>query len=377
MAVDELPVAAVTAHLEKYAAGFVALDAAAMSDHCRWPATNDLADIMAFRQVVRLNLLRVRRDLARNDFDAAARAIRSQVRLAKFWGERTSLLHYLVGVAFQSQAWGDAVLFAGRPGSPNLYWALMSLPRPLIDIRPGLDGDAATLDADLPATSALERGPVTTVEATRAAAKLYAAAAKWTVDGPPPELPTGAALTERIAKVAPAARAYLVEQGRKAADIEKLPAAQAVVLAVAHAQRAYREEQYTAFLRPFPQVRPELDRIDRRSARFRTALADPLLADLIAHTKSYGKVYNAGARIGRQVAQLAAVEAVRLHAARDGRPPARLADVTAVPVPIDPYTGQPFAYVSRPDGFTLTAPPPAGEHAHRGNSVRFEVTFRR
>ncbi|MBN9521784.1 hypothetical protein J0H58_25255 [bacterium] len=384
---DDFPVVAARAYLEKYADGFAALDAAALRDHCVWrpgeavrvfDPSCDTADIQKLRQVVRLNRLRVRRDLARRNFDAAARAIRSGIRLAEHFGERTNAVHLLVGVNFQSISWGDAIQFVGRPGAPNLYWALVSLPRPLIDIRPGLDGEAAVFDAELPSVAELEKGAVAADVADRAASKLYAAGAKWSGDFPPPAPPACADLTARVAKAAPTARAFLVDHGRKAADVETLPPAQAVVLAVSYARRVFREEQYTAFLRPYPQVWPEVERIERRSTDFQKALADPLLTNIVAHEKGYAKVYHATSRVERQVSQLTAVEAVRLPAAaHNGQPPQRLADVKAVPVPPDPYTGRPFEYAARPDGFTLTAPPPAGERAHRGNSVRFEVTFRR
>src|SRR5262249_37623470 len=47
----------------------------------------------------------------------------------------------------------------------------------------------------------------------------------------------------------------------------------------------------------------------------------------------------------RQLAALTAVEALRSYAAaNDGKLPAKLADVTATPVPENPATGAPFEY---------------------------------
>jgi hypothetical protein len=53
--------------------------------------------------------------------------------------------------------------------------------------------------------------------------------------------------------------------------------------------------------------------------------------------------------------------------------PEKLADVTEVPVPTDPFTGQPFDYRLDGDKAVLTAPPPAGEPPHEGNSRRYEI----
>jgi hypothetical protein len=50
-------------------------------------------------------------------------------------------------------------------------------------------------------------------------------------------------------------------------------------------------------------------------------------------------------RMERRIAALRAVEAIRLHAAtHDGKLPQSLDEVTAVPIPLNPFTGKPFAY---------------------------------
>ena len=65
------------------------------------------------------------------------------------------------------------------------------------------------------------------------------------------------------------------------------------------------------------------------------------------------KVHVAHSRTMRQIAQLRAVEAVRMHVASTGQIPQSLADVTIVPVPDDPTTGKPFAYETKDGTFTL------------------------
>jgi hypothetical protein len=57
----------------------------------------------------------------------------------------------------------------------------------------------------------------------------------------------------------------------------------------------------------------------------------------------------AEARVDRDFAALLVLEALRLYAAaHEGRLPDSLADITDVPIPTDPLTGQPFLY--RRDG---------------------------
>jgi hypothetical protein len=101
------------------------------------------------------------------------------------------------------------------------------------------------------------------------------------------------------------------------------------------------------------------------------APALPLAALLLPAVQ---KVFTARARTDRRFAALRCVEAVRLYAAaHGGKLPASLADVKEVPVPDDPVTGKPFAYRVREGVATLEGPPPDGEQAYVGNTLKYEL----
>lgn len=151
MPLDELPVAEVTDYLNQFVGGFEALDAAARREVVDWRQgvpldPNKIEPLFRetgkFRELARLNGFRIRRDLARGDFDAAATALRSGFRLSQAVGEGPVLINLLVGTSIGALTVGQANHFVGRPGSPNLYWALSSLPRPVINPRPSLEGEA-------------------------------------------------------------------------------------------------------------------------------------------------------------------------------------------------------------------------------------------
>jgi hypothetical protein len=55
-------------------------------------------------------------------------------------------------------------------------------------------------------------------------------------------------------------------------------------------------------------------------------------------------VRHAEMRSARNPTALQVIEAIRMHAAATGKLPASLAEITIVPVPINPATGQPFEY---------------------------------
>jgi hypothetical protein len=83
----------------------------------------------------------------------------------------------------------------------------------------------------------------------------------------------------------------------------------------------------------------------------------------------------AGVTLDRQIATLQTIEAIRIYAAaHDGQLPKTLADLRSAPAPIDPVTGQPFAY--QVDGKTAIVDirAPSGRSAKR-HGRRYEITI--
>ena len=311
MPIAELPVAEVTAYLDTFAGGFEALDAAVRRASLDWRQGVPLSttgfdtpfwESAKFRGIGRLNGLRVRRDLARGDFDAAISAVRSGFRLSQAVGEGPVLLNVLVGTAIGHVTVGHARQIIGHPGSPNLYWALSSLPLPVIDPRPALEGEEVYA----------ERG--------------------YRAQGPFP---------------------------KDAAD----------------GYRGFMHDVRRTFALPYPRATAEWDNIAERERERSKARGEPPEKGHAAVVPFMRKCYSTLARLDRHMAGLTAVETVRLHAAgAKGTPPTALADVTAVPVPPDPFTGRPFEYAANPDGFKIIAPEDPNSP---GSGFRYEVTFRR
>ena len=61
-------------------------------------------------------------------------------------------------------------------------------------------------------------------------------------------------------------------------------------------------------------------------------------------------------RVRREMALLRTIEAVRMHAAREGSLPAKLSEVKCVPTPLNPATDKPFDY-SLDDGLATIVLP--------------------
>jgi hypothetical protein len=72
-------------------------------------------------------------------------------------------------------------------------------------------------------------------------------------------------------------------------------------------------------------------------------------------------------RLQTRFAAIQTIEALRMHAAaHDGQLPKALADVTIVPVPLNPATDKPFPYELKDGIATLTVPAPLGRPEGEG-----------
>jgi hypothetical protein len=92
---------------------------------------------------------------------------------------------------------------------------------------------------------------------------------------------------------------------------------------------------------------------------------------------AYNQVMIASGRVQRRVAALRTIEAVRMYAAEhQNRLPDKLSDITAVPIPDDPWTGQPFEYRRFTEkSFFLIGPTPTGEMPSERNTLKYQITI--
>ncbi len=88
------------------------------------------------------------------------------------------------------------------------------------------------------------------------------------------------------------------------------------------------------------------------------------------------KVQWSQTRLDRKIAALRVIEALRMHAAaHDGALPDKLSEVTIVPIPTDPGTGEPFEYQRDGDSATLIGRIPDKKQAESG--LRFRLVMKK
>jgi hypothetical protein len=367
---EQLPVAEARKWLNQYAYMMKQLDLGARRKSAEWNYTLDagdpigilLPDAQTMRYYGAMLVLRARLELAEGDYAAAAYTLETGFAFSRHIVEGPFLINGLVGIAIASQMSDVLLDWVGRPDAPNLYWSLTALPRPLIDLRAGYEVEYRMLEMQFPDLADIQR--------ERSPADWDAALRHYRTDlarilGLEKErrssLP-GRAPTEPAANSPelPAARKFLVEHMQiPAARVDTMPPAQVLMFHIVGVYGEFRDDVFKGTYLPAEQAFAVLQAAD---ARLKAAPDTEATRLPRVFMPAVAKVMVATNRLDRRIAALRAIEAIRLHAAaHDGRLPDQLADVSVVPVPLDPGTGRPFEYRLDHETATLTAPPvPAG-----------------
>ena len=102
-----------------------------------------LGEIQESRLIARLLMLKARVHLIDRDFDAASKTILIGFRLSYLIGQGDSVIQNLVSVAISAMMRIVIEEMIQTPGSPNLYWALLSVPTPLVSMREPFEQELA------------------------------------------------------------------------------------------------------------------------------------------------------------------------------------------------------------------------------------------
>ena len=361
--VDQLPLEAIRKFLVDYQPMLHEVDEAARLDRCDWQLANRKTSdtlnlwpsVQVNRELMRILSLRFRVEIAENRFDAAIRTLQTSLQLGRHVGEGSTMIEMLVGYAIVGISIARCDEFISQPNAPNLYWALATLPDPIFDPRPALDGESRFHGRILPILKELERGPVSEDVAAKAFREVYASIGiSQDTDDKLGKFASSMALAGMVAMQSTGAKKDLITRGMAKATVDAMPTTQAVLLRSLYLHRDLWEDQVKQFFMPYPLALKEMERIGIQAKEQRKSNPnDPIFTAFSLAYPALQKVHVAHSRTARQIAQLRAVEAVRMHVASTGLIPQSLADVTIVPVPDDPTTGKPFAYETKDGTFTL------------------------
>ncbi|MEZ6039207.1 MAG: hypothetical protein R3C20_01790 [Planctomycetaceae bacterium] len=334
-----------------------------------------LPDVQEARTLARLLKLQIRHQRQQRDFDGAVASISDGIRLAEFVGQGEGLIQQLVGIAVAGMMRDEITLLIQTEGCPNLYWALASIPRPLISVSDSIQWELHNLAQVFPMLEESTQGIWSQQTADEKWRSLTEGIQKLSWGDSSDSLLAmaviGATQTEN-------ARQRLLQSGFPASQLNQMPQLQILLLDTHHEVHRLGDEAGKAQLLP-PAMAMQLG--IQQQKQFQTWLREHqltsvsgILAGLLFPSVIQGQ--EAGLRCTLGFDRLMTLEALRMHAAtHDGQLPATLEELAPVPAMLDPYTNRPFEYsVTEKDGHrivTLKAAGPATWKALQILKVQF------
>jgi len=249
----------------------------------------------------------------------------------------------------------------------NLYWALSTLPSPLVDMQKAIELESYGLELSYPELGNYlgdglrlfgsdeqthpelwkippsRRSPVEWKQLYHAIVvdvlKLVAN------DDFNPEEISEEAYKKNCQRMFPVVKKYFRDRGMAANQIESMSVHQAALLYMLHSFHDQVDDMAKYYGLPYPQAIVGLDAVTKhyqeatKNIPREFNLGDHLLVSAIRAVKM------SETRLDRKIAVLRIFEALRIYgASHAGKLPEHLSDITEVPIPLDPVTGKPFDY---------------------------------
>jgi hypothetical protein len=373
--IESLPLTEVRAAIGRFKQTFDYLEMASRCETCAWehPVREDgfqymMPQLGQYRTLFRLLALKARLEIHDGDFEAALKTLRMGFSMARDVGGGPSLIQHLVGIGVTAGLAHQVETLIQTTGAPNLYWALTVLPDPPIDPRPSMEMESAVLYAQLPELLTLEDKVLSNTQAMDLWQKAVALVGlEWNHPGEWLEKTT---VTVKTMEWYPQAKAHLLERGYPADKVESWPVLYVILLDQHHEFRRVRDLYFKWAYVPYPQAVGGLKQADRELSAL-WEKSGPFAAAL----PPMSRISFLRARLARDIAILRCVEAIRMYAAdHEGKLPRTLTEITKVPVPADPFRGEPFHYELAGDTAILESPiPPDGGPK---DGLRYEITLK-
>ncbi len=310
-----------------------------------------LPELQQTRLFGRLLAVRARYQVAHGQFEEAIETLQTGYAIACHDASGPTFIHALVALAIQTYMDEQVETMIQQPGAPNLYWALATLPQPLVDFRGAAEAEQNFIELSFPVLKDLsfDEAQRYTPEYWREQLTDLVAMmdlmmnGDWDARKEPVSANTAAMLM--ALQGYPVARRRLLESGMDSAVVERMSPAQAVVLEGVREFHEMNQDMLKWMYLPYHLADDGLDAAEDRMDRVETdgnsvLFLAPVLTPAIAPLNA------AMVRGQRQTAVLQLLEAIRIYASETGgRVPVNLDDLTSAPAPMDPVTGKPFFYV--------------------------------
>jgi hypothetical protein len=357
----ELPLQQLRETVNAWHSSIEHLDMAARRTQCDWQLPFGeqnmfmilLPELQAARGYARLLVVQARLQIAEGRYDDAVHTLQTGFGMAEHLAQGPTLINALVAASICHLLTRPIQDLIERPDGPNLYWALQTLPRPMLDIRRAIEAEMSVVYLSYPGIDRTESGVQTKEEAEKSLQNLIEL---YTLGD------TQARKTERkLTAIGLALRGYgpakkrLLESGMSREKVESMPVAQVLTLDALQTYKVLRDRMFAWTYLPYAEARPFIAKEQQYLAsEGRRQELVPLASLLLPALNS---AYQSLTRVDRQYAALCNLEAVRLYAAtHDGKAPQSLNEIDDVVVSTDPFTGKPFEYRVTGGKVRLTGP---------------------
>jgi hypothetical protein len=325
-----------------------------------------LPSVQQTRSMARILVLKSRLALIDRRFEDSIDNLRMTYQLGQNVNEMGVLVSSLVGMAEIGMANDGMIHFVGAGASPNMYWALSELPRPVLSIRKPMRIDLSNVIRIFPELMDVENAEFSIgkwkrllVEVTQ----LIAGIGK-TADTDVPMQTELQALRNAMTGYTQAKK-RLLDSGMDSKAVTQMPVAQVLLIDAVRDMNYFKGLVEKAIYVPHARVEEfdhKANELIREAAKTRLGAK---IVDVLAPATWQVRLYTTQAQADLNM--LINIEAIRHHAATTGKLPGKLSELE-LPTYINPFSGDPFDYELKGDTAVLSVP-------ESNSKRRYEITI--
>jgi hypothetical protein len=164
MPIDKLPADQAEQALKQYAESLRYVAQAAKCQQCNWSAgesdEEQVASLKALRELAFGIRLWARLEVARGEYEGAILALQTGFGMARHLGQTPSTMGFLQGVSIAAVMTREVEQWIQMAEAPNLYAALVALPKPLVDVEKCIEGETGATSSQMPAETKAHYDPL-------------------------------------------------------------------------------------------------------------------------------------------------------------------------------------------------------------------------
>ena len=298
------------------------------------------------RELSHLIEYNARKYLKQKDFTAAIAWIQLGYRFAEYLGNGDSIVQGFVASS-RCQAMNYVVREAiSTPGCPNLYWALATLPEPMVSMQRAIDIECLGIEFSFPILAKAESTDLGREQWQQLWKDTFSILKRMAIIDNQEDLSMNLeqAFQKNMEADMATVRKALLRNGYPVEQIASMCTEQLVALNALCEVRTRSSEFAKATFLPFPLRSRELTKGKLEYEKYLAQNPNSIFAIIQLQSTKTELISDVETRQVCHVRQLMTVEAIRMHVAEHASPPASLDDLHLSPALPNPFHGSPFLY---------------------------------